>query len=63
MPDPRLTKWADVLVNYSTGVRAGDTVAIMGGVAAADLMVAIGRAVLRLCSHPAGGPERPPGAW
>lgn len=59
MPDSRLTKWADVLVNYSTGVRPGDTVAILGGVAAADLMVAIGRAVLRNGGHPVYSPTLP----
>ncbi|MDF3041871.1 MAG: peptidase aminopeptidase [Thermomicrobiales bacterium] len=39
--------WADVLVNYSTEVKPGDTVAISGGVAAEPLLRAIYRAVLK----------------
>lgn len=59
MPDPRLTKWADVLVNYSTGVKAGDTVVILGGVAAAELMREVGRAVLQNGGHPIYAPTLP----
>ena len=52
MTDPRLRKWADVLVNYSTMVQPGDTVAISGGLAAEALLRAIGRAVLVAGGHP-----------
>jgi aminopeptidase len=52
MPDPRLAKWAAVLVDYSTAVQAGDVVAIVGGLAAAPLLRQIGRAVLRRGGHP-----------
>ncbi|MCA9877030.1 MAG: aminopeptidase, partial [Thermomicrobiales bacterium] len=40
-------RWADVLVDYCTGVRADDKVAIMGGVAAEPLLRATHRAALR----------------
>jgi aminopeptidase len=40
-------RWAEVLVAYSTGVGPGDTVAIMGGVAAEPLLRAIYRESLR----------------
>lgn len=52
MPDPRLTKWANVLVGYSTAVGPGDTVAITGPHAAEALMGEIGKAVLRRGGHP-----------
>lgn len=40
-------RWADILVDYSTGVTASDKVAVMGGVAAEPLLRAIYRAALR----------------
>ena len=46
MADPRLVKWADVLVGYSVEVAPGQTVAIQGGVSAAPLLREIYRAVL-----------------
>lgn len=52
MPDPRLAKWAEVLVTYSTAVKPGDVVAITGGMAAEPLLRAIGRSVLRHGGHP-----------
>ena len=52
MPDPRITKWANLLVGYSTRVQPGDTVAITGGLAAEPLLRAIGRAVLEAGGHP-----------
>ena len=36
--DPRTTKLADILVNYSTEVRPGDRVAIRGEVTSLDLI-------------------------
>jgi aminopeptidase len=45
-------RWASVLVDYSTGVQPGDTVAIAGGVAAEPLLRAIVRAVLNRGGHP-----------
>ena len=32
-------RWADVLVDYSTAIQAGETVVISGGVAAEPLLV------------------------
>src|SRR5687767_5917040 len=52
MPDTRLTKWAKLLVGYSTRVQPGDTVAISGGLAAEPLMREVGRAVLQAGGHP-----------
>lgn len=40
-------RWADVLVNYCTGIREDDTVVILGGVAAEPLLRATHRAALR----------------
>ncbi|MDQ2652282.1 MAG: aminopeptidase [Chloroflexota bacterium] len=40
-------RWADVLVDYCTGVRADDKVAITGGIAAEPLLRATHRAALR----------------
>lgn len=47
MTDPRLDAWARTLVNYSTRVKPGDTVAIEGDVAARPLLRAIHRETLR----------------
>ena len=52
MEDPRLEKLADVLVNYSTAVRADDLVRLAGPPVARDLLVALYRAVLRAGGHP-----------
>jgi aminopeptidase len=41
MNDPRLTKLADVLVNYSTNVQPGEWVGILGDVAALPLIRAV----------------------
>jgi aminopeptidase len=45
-------RWAEVLVDYSTEVEPGDTVAISGGVAAEPLLRAIYRAVLKNGGQP-----------
>jgi aminopeptidase len=45
-------RWADVLVDYSTELRSGDTVAIGGGVASEPLMRAIYRAALQRGARP-----------
>ena len=47
MSDPRLDAWARTLVNYSTGVKPGDTVSIEGDVAARPLLHAIYRETLQ----------------
>lgn len=52
MPDPRVTKLADVLVNYCTAVRPGDWVFIRGHVAAMPLVEALLRQVLRAGGRP-----------
>src|SRR5690606_13584768 len=50
--DPRLDKLANVLVNYSTGVRPGDLVRIKGSSICEPLLVALYRAVLLAGAHP-----------
>jgi aminopeptidase len=45
--DASYERWADVLVDYSTGIGPGDKVVIAGGVAAEPLLRAIYRAALR----------------
>ncbi|MGI9253552.1 MAG: aminopeptidase [Thermomicrobiales bacterium] len=45
--DPRMERWAETLVTWSTSVQAGETVAIIGSTAAEPLLRAIHRAVLR----------------
>jgi aminopeptidase len=57
MPDPRLTKLADVLVGYSTGVRKGDLVNIHAEPVAMPLIEAVYRAVLRAGGHPFWTPK------
>lgn len=52
MPDPRFVRWAAVLVDYSTAIRPGETVAILGELAAEPLLREIGRAVLRRGGFP-----------
>ena len=53
MRDPRLEKLADVLVNYSVGVKKGDLVRISGPVGAQALVAEIYRKVLVAGGHPA----------
>ncbi|HEX3872444.1 MAG TPA: aminopeptidase [Pirellulales bacterium] len=50
--DPRLTKLADVLVNYSTGVKKGELVRIGGNALSRPLIAALYRAVLKAGGHP-----------
>ena len=46
MKDPRITEWAEVMVNYSTRVKKGDVVLISaGGVEALPLV----KELYRLC--------------
>jgi aminopeptidase len=52
MYDPRLDKLARVLVNYSTGVKAGDIVRITGEPVASPLVTALYEQVLRAGGHP-----------
>jgi aminopeptidase len=52
MRDPRLTKLADVLVNYSTGVKSGDLVRLSGPAVGRPLLVELYRAVIRAGGNP-----------
>lgn len=52
MHDPRYEKLAQVLVNYSTEVRAGDLVRLSGPAVSRPLLVALYRAVLAAGGHP-----------
>jgi aminopeptidase len=52
MRDPRLTKLADILVNYSVGVKPGQLVRINTGPAATPLVLELYRAVLAAGGHP-----------
>lgn len=52
MRDPRLEKLADVLVNYSVGVKQGQTVRISGEPVAQPLVVELYRKVLAAGGHP-----------
>ncbi len=52
MQDPRLTKLADVLVNYSVKVKKGDLVAIAAEPLAMPLTLAVTRAVLKAGGNP-----------
>ncbi len=52
MPDPRLARLADVLVNYSARVRKGDLVKITGAALCEPLLVEVHRAALRAGGHP-----------
>ncbi len=52
MQDVRLKKLADVLVNYSVGVKAGQLVRINGGPVATPLVVEIFRAVVKAGGNP-----------
>jgi aminopeptidase len=46
VPDPRIETWAEAMVGYSVEVKPGQTVAILGGVAAEPLLRAIHRKVI-----------------
>ncbi len=52
MRDPRLEKLADVLVNYSVGVKKGQLVRITGAPVSLPLVMAIYRKVLEAGGHP-----------
>lgn len=52
MPDPRLHKLADVLVRYSTQVKKGDLVTIVGEPSAMPAVEAIFESVLHAGGHP-----------
>ncbi len=52
MCDPRLQKLADLLVNYSVGVRGGQLVRVRGPAFAEPLLLEIYRAVLAAGAHP-----------
>jgi aminopeptidase len=52
MRDPRLAKLSDVLVNYSVGVRSGQSVRISGSPVAQPLIVELYRTVLQAGGHP-----------
>ena len=59
MPDPRISAWAKTLVNYSTQVKAGQTVSIEGDVASRPLLREVYREVLRVGALPAIVPRFP----
>lgn len=52
MTEPRITQLARILVDYSTGVRAGDKVYILTGTAAHDLVCELYRIVLDRGGYP-----------
>src|SRR4051794_8978596 len=52
MRDPRLTKLAEVLVNYSVGVKPGQLVRVSGSAVASPLIVELYRAVLAAGGNP-----------
>src|SRR5207253_8157424 len=52
MPDPRIEKLADVLVNYSVGVKKGQLVRITSTPAALELVNEVFRRVLAAGGHP-----------
>jgi aminopeptidase len=52
MADARIDTWGRVMVEYSTGVKPGDVVAISGGIAAEPLLRAIYREVVLHGGHP-----------
>jgi len=52
MPDPRVRKLAEVLVNYSVAINPGDRVIIQGGAIAEPLMQAIHSEIIRAGGHP-----------
>ncbi len=52
MTDPRVSKLADVLVNYSTKVKPGETVVISGDINAMPLVEAVYQAIVKAGGHP-----------
>ncbi len=52
MPDPRLEKLADLLVNYSLEVKAGDLMRLRGSSIGEPLAVEVFRAAVKLGAHP-----------
>ena len=52
MPDTRLSKLADVLVNYSADVVAGDLVRLVGSPLTEPLLMELYRACLQAGAHP-----------
>jgi aminopeptidase len=52
MNDPRITKLADVLVNYSTSVQPGEWVGVLGDLGALPLVRAVYEAVVRAGGNP-----------
>ena len=52
MADQRISKLANLLVNYSIGVKQGDTVGIRGGAAGLPLVQAVHKEVIRAGGHP-----------
>ena len=52
MPDPRMEAWAKALVNFSVVVKPGQSVAIIGGVAAEPLLRAVYREVVHAGGYP-----------
>ncbi len=52
MLDPRLVKLADVLVNYSVGVKSGQLVRITGAPVSAPLVLEVYRKVIQAGGHP-----------
>ena len=59
MSDPRTEKLADLLVNYSTGVKRGDKVAIQGNALAEPLFKEIYVKTLQAGGHPMSVPALP----
>lgn len=59
MIDTRLERLADMLVGYSTPVKSGDKVFILGGSSGAPLMLAIAKRVLLAGGHPVIYPTLP----
>ena len=52
MSDPRLRRWAEVLVRFSVGVKSGDKFLINGSPQATPLVAEVYRAALRVGAHP-----------
>jgi aminopeptidase len=52
MADPRLRRWAEVLVRYSVGVQPGETFMIMSSPQAGPLVAEVYREALRVGAHP-----------
>ena len=59
MPDPRVDKLAQVLVNYSIGVKPGDRVLLQGGAVAEPLLKAIYIEILKAGGHTLLRPSLP----